>query len=102
MVTVKWTDQAIQDIDNISEFIAKDSEKYAQIQAKRFFETATILTSHPKLGKPVPEIGEETVRQLLLGNYRIIYRIISPSLIHILTIHHSRRLLANNPQFKSE
>jgi toxin ParE1/3/4 len=99
MVTIKWTDQATQDIDNISAFIAKDSEKYAKIQALRFFEAVDILTKQPKFVQIVQEVGDPTIRQLIQGNYRIIYKIIDQELIHILTVHHSRRLLLNNPAF---
>ncbi len=44
MVKVKWTYQAIEDIEGIAEFIAKDSEKYAAIQVQRFFDKASILS----------------------------------------------------------
>jgi toxin ParE1/3/4 len=37
MVEVKWTEQALADIQSIAEFIAKDSENYASIQVSRFF-----------------------------------------------------------------
>lgn len=102
MVTIKWTEQSIQDIENIASFIASDSERYAKIQTNRFFEIVSILVNHPKSGQIVPEVGDDNVRQLLQGNYRIIYKIINHNLIHILTIHHSRRLLSNNPLFQNE
>ena len=95
MVEVTWTEQSLLDIDNIAEFIAKDSHKYAQIQ--RFFKQVEILESHPKAGRVVPELGVDKIRELIQGNYRIIYEIISESRISILTVHHSRRLLSNNP-----
>jgi len=37
MVIVKWSDQSISDIQNIAEFISKDSPKYARIQVNTFF-----------------------------------------------------------------
>ena len=43
MVRVDWTDQALGDIENIAQFIEKDSPKYANIQVKRFFDKAEIL-----------------------------------------------------------
>ncbi len=100
MVEVKWTSQAIHDIDSISEYIARDSEHYAKIQAKRFFDAVHILEKQPKYGKVVPEKHDPTVRELLLGSYRIIYRIVSETKIDIITVHHSKRLLANNPAVK--
>jgi len=42
MVKLKWTDQAITDLDEIAEYIARDSVKYAKIQVKRI----DVLTVH--------------------------------------------------------
>jgi len=97
---IKWTALSLEDIENIAGFIAKDSEQYALIQTERFFERVRILESHPEFGKIVPEIGSPSVRQLIEGNYRIIYNIISSNRIDILTIHHRSRLLSNSPLFE--
>jgi len=102
MVEVNWTNQAIEDINNIAEFIAKDSAKYAQIQVKRFFDRAEVLTHQPKSGRIVPEISQTGIRELIQGNYRIIYRIVSSRRVDVLTVHHSRRLLRNNPGIKKK
>ena len=100
MVEIKWTLQSVDDIENIAEFISKDSERYAQIQVQRFFEAVEILETNPRIGRVVPEFNNEIIRELILGDYRIIYHIVSESLIDILTVHHSKRLLSNNPFFK--
>ncbi len=100
MVEIKWTLQSINDIENIAEFISKDSERYAQIQVQRFFEAVEILETNPIIGRVVPEFNNEIIRELILGNYRIIYHIVSKTLIDILTVHHSKRLLSNNPFLK--
>ena len=100
MVEIRWTEQALEDINNIAEFIAKDSVKYAKIQVSRFFDGAEILKSQPQIGRIVPEIGDDKIRELIIGNFRMIYRIVSSHLVIILTVHHSRRLLINNPVFK--
>jgi toxin ParE1/3/4 len=55
MAEVRWTKQAIQDIDKIAEFIAKDSDHYAKIQVQRFFTAVKVLEKQPKSGKIVPE-----------------------------------------------
>ena len=100
MVRVNWTDQALDDIENIAQFIAKDSLKYANIQVQRFFDKAEILTTHPHAGRIVPEINQNFLRELIQGNYRIIYSIVTDSQIDIITVHHSRRLLSNNPSLE--
>lgn len=91
MVEVRWTLQAIEDINSIAEYIAKDSLRYAKIQTERFFDTTEILLTKPSVGRIVPEIKKANIRELILGNYRIIYKIISTKRIDILTIHHSAR-----------
>ena len=100
MVEINWTDQALKDIDNIAEFISKDSLKYAKIQVNLFFDRVEVLYAQPGLGRIVPEIQKKKIRELIVGNYRIVYRIVSSKKIDILTIHHSRRLLTNNPTIK--
>ncbi|MFD2601124.1 type II toxin-antitoxin system RelE/ParE family toxin [Flavobacterium suzhouense] len=100
MAEVRWTDQALYDIENIAEFIAKDSETYAKIQVERFFEETEILESFPLSGRIVPELKDKTIREIIFGNYRIIYRIFSKEYVDILTIHHSSRLIKNNRLFK--
>lgn len=92
MVEVNWTPQALQDIDNISNYIARDSVKYAKIQAKRFFEFVEILETFPKTGRLVPEMNSPLIRELILGNYRIVYKIINSKSIDILAVHHSARV----------
>lgn len=93
MVEINWTQQSIDDIENVAQFIAKDSHRFAQIQTERFFEYTVILEKHPRAGKMVPEINKSNIRELILGNYRIVYKIISSKKIDILSIHHSAMLL---------
>lgn len=102
MVKVNWTKQSINDIDHIAEFISKDSVKYAAIQTLRFFETVKILEHQPEIGRIVPEFNHPNIRELIEGNYRIIYRIKNLNSIDILTIHHSKRLILNNPKFRKK
>ncbi len=100
MAVVRWTDQAIDDIENIAEYISKDSLTFARIQTERFFERVKILESQPMTGRIVPEIKDSSTRELVMGNYRIIYHMDSNDIVTILTVHHSQRLLTNNPVFE--
>ena len=100
MAKVRWTDQAIDDIENIAEYISKDSLTFAGIQTERFFERAKILESQPLTGRVVPELNDPSTRELVMSNYRIIYHMDSNDIITILTVHHSQRLLTNNPAFE--
>ena len=51
MAEINWTLQAIEVINNIAEFIAKDSVKYAELQVELFFERVKILKTFPNAGK---------------------------------------------------
>jgi toxin ParE1/3/4 len=93
MVEVIWTIQSIEDIENIADYIAKDSEKYAQVQVRDFFEAARALEEFPKAGRIVPELNDKSIRELIAGFYRIIYRILTKEKIEVLTVYHSYRLL---------
>lgn len=92
MVKVTWINQALDDLDSICLFIARDSLQYAKLFANRAFEATDHLELFPKSGRVVPEINRNDIREIILGNYRIIYRII-PEEVEILTIHHGARPL---------
>ncbi|MEI8047688.1 MAG: type II toxin-antitoxin system RelE/ParE family toxin [Bacteroidota bacterium] len=77
MARLNWTEQSIDDLLNIAEFISKDSVKYAVIQIRRIRERARILKTQPFLGRIVPEMNNDSTRELILGNYQIIYKFIS-------------------------
>jgi addiction module RelE/StbE family toxin len=93
MVKITWTEQSLNDVENIAQFIAMDSEKFAKIQVSRFFNSSLILETFPFSGRIVPELNRTDIRELIQGNYRIIYKIVSDNQIDILTVHHSRRQL---------
>ena len=100
MVEVNWTSQSIEDINNIAEFISRDPLKYAEVQVEQFFEYAAMLELNPQIGRVVPEVGNKAIREMIIGNYRLIYKIIERNRIDILTVHHSSRLLKNSNIFK--
>ena len=95
MAEVIWSDSAIQDLNDIGEYISKDSEKYAEITVSQLFSSTDILEDHPKAGKVVPEFEIDAIRELIRGNYRIVYQLIETQEIQILGVHHSARLLGN-------
>jgi len=78
---------------HIAEFISNDSIYYAQKQINKFYESVEVLYEHPKIGRSVPEYHSDDLRQILVGRYRVIYKIINETRIDIITIHHSARIL---------
>ena len=97
MVSVRWTDNAVENLVDIGDYIGKDSIKYAKIVVKNLFISTNVLKRHPRIGRMVPEINNPSIRELIRGNYRIVYRLIDERHIDIITVHHSAGLLDNNP-----
>lgn len=93
MVEVKWTDFAIENLNDIGDYIEKDSFQYAEIVVNYLFDSVDILEQNPLSGRLVPEFGDNSIRELIRGSYRIVYRLLNDNRIDILTVHHSARLL---------
>jgi len=74
-ITVKWSPEAIDDLENIAEFIARDSRFYAGTVVKKIIKTTRNLKEFPLVGRIVPEIDKHNIRELFVYNYRIVYKI---------------------------
>jgi toxin ParE1/3/4 len=61
---VKWSHQARADLRHVFEFIAHDSPRYASRVVQDITDKAETLNNLPRLGRIVPEIGDETVREI--------------------------------------
>ncbi|MFC1805806.1 type II toxin-antitoxin system RelE/ParE family toxin [Planctomycetota bacterium] len=92
MAEVRWTSQAADDLVAITDFIAQDSPHYASLFAMDVLAAVETLQAFPSSGRAVPEAKNPSLREILLGNYRIVYRV-ARDLVEILTIHHGARLL---------
>jgi toxin ParE1/3/4 len=72
---VVWTQNALGDLHAIKDFISRDSARYAHLQVERIRSAASHLSRFPNIGRVVPEFPDQAWREILTGNYRLIYRI---------------------------
>lgn len=93
MVKIVWTKASIIDLKEIFEYIAEDSVHYADLTVNKIYQGAQIVAVNPYSGRIVPIFNEPLIRELVNGNYRIIYRIKSNVQVDILRVYHSARLL---------
>ncbi|MBC7872786.1 MAG: type II toxin-antitoxin system RelE/ParE family toxin [Ferruginibacter sp.] len=100
MAEIIWSARSLRDIDEIANYISKDSLQYAKEQVRQFLSKVKILEKHPLTGRMVPEVKIFAIRQILCGHYRIIYEILNHQQIGVITVHHQSRLLKNNPAMK--
>lgn len=92
MTAIRWTPQAADDLQAIHDFIARDSERYAQAEAQRIVVAVDQLIDFPDSGRIVPERPEDNLRELVLPPYRIVYRHRDAAVL-VLTIFRADRLL---------
>lgn len=92
MTVVRWTDQAADDLRAIRQFIERDSPRYGRLVAERLFDATQRLEDFPQSGRVVPELRRDDVREIILGEYRIVYRH-TGEMVVILTVFRSSRLL---------
>jgi toxin ParE1/3/4 len=89
---IVWSPLAIDRASEIAEYIAQDKPSAAEKWINTIFSKVEQLKSSPKIGRVVPEIRNDQFRELIYGNYRIVYRI-EKTQISILTIRHGKQIL---------
>jgi len=89
---IEWTQPALLDLESIRDYIRRDSEYYAARFTEKIIEAVEGLENFPEMGRSVPEADDENIRELLLYNYRIIYRFETDSILVLSIIHGARDL----------
>ena len=90
---VLWMPSALDDLESIKEYIARDSIVYADKFADEALRATERLGVFPESGRKVPEVDDPSLREIVYGSYRIIYEIADS--IHIVAMIHGRRLLTD-------
>jgi len=91
-VEIVWTNQALIKLNKFIDYIARDDVATAEKWALKLIERIDQLLEQPESGRIVPEYNEPTLRELILGNYRVIYRIRNEeNTIYIQTVWHVRQ-----------
>lgn len=93
-----WSQEALDDIDSIAEYISRDSLYHAQQVVERIVNLGGSLPTQPRLGRVVPELNNTEVRERFVYSYRLIYEL-KDSAIHILAVIHGKRLLESIGRF---
>jgi toxin ParE1/3/4 len=86
-----WTETARQDLQAIRRYISADSPAAAKRWVSRLRERARKALHSPLAGRIVPEFFRDDIRELIEGNYRIVYQIFEDRLV-ILTIFEGHQL----------
>ncbi|MGE5111186.1 MAG: type II toxin-antitoxin system RelE/ParE family toxin [Acidobacteriaceae bacterium] len=92
---ILWSPQSLRDLSVIRAYIANDSEHYADVTVARIFASVERLLQFPQSGRMVPERGELEIREIIVGRFRIVYRL-RESLIEIATVFRASREFPEN------
>jgi len=91
MSKVLWMPSALNDLQHIQEFIARDSVYYANKFVDETFEATEQLELFSEMGRVVPEFEIPTIREIIHGAYRIIYELVDNK-VNIVAMVHVRRM----------
>jgi toxin ParE1/3/4 len=89
-VRIVWTHRAITHLREIADYILARNPSAAHRIHQRIRTATRRLVRHPRSGRMVPEIESERVRELIVGDYRIIYEV-TETQVEILAIVHGTR-----------
>ncbi len=89
---IVWSPLAVDRVFEIAEYIALDKPSAAADWVDTVFESVKRLNKFPRSGRVVPEIQLDEFREIILDNYRIIYRI-EEKQVSILTVRSGREIL---------
>ena len=92
VTVIRWSPRAASDLEDICEYIAQDSDYYARIFAQRVMKAVEAIPDFPRSGRMVPEYQKENIREKIIQNYRIVYRLHQDAVEIVAIVHSARQL----------
>lgn len=94
MAELIWSQRAISDVENIYDYISHDSPMYARLTTESIIGSVERLQQFPESGRSLPEFSQLPYKEVIIGNYRVIYKYDSETNeVKIVTVVHGSRLL---------
>ena len=92
MANVVWTPRAQADLEAIGAYHAQTAPGYAEALVRKLIYAAERSEAFPASGRIVPEIGDESMREVIHRNYRIVYfHLPDEDKVEVLTVFHASR-----------
>lgn len=92
MAEIIWTEPALNDLEEIAEYIALDKLTAAQLLVQKVFDRVDLLSQSPNSGRKVPELSRSKHREVIVGPCRIFYRFTNGA-IYVLHVMRAEREL---------
>lgn len=93
MAEIVWTEPALDDVEEIANYIALDKLSAAQRLVEKIFERVELLSQSPKSGRKVPELSRSKYKEVIVGPCRIFYRLNGDTLyvLHVMRAEREMR-----------
>ena len=93
MAEIVWTEPALDDLDEISEYIALDKLSAAENLVRQVFSRVDHLCESPNSGRKVPELSPSKYKEVIVGPCRIFYRVDGDSvyILHVMRVERDLR-----------
>jgi addiction module RelE/StbE family toxin len=92
-VRLRWTEGARADLLAIVAYIAEERPAAARKMAARITASIRAAAEHPFIGRAVPELGVDSIRERIVPPYRVVYQVRREDLIVLAVVHSSREAL---------
>ena len=91
--SIKWSPEALEDLEHHAGFIERDSPHYATAVVTKIVDSIEECGVHPEIGRKVPEINDPEFRERIVYRYRVIYRNTDKQILVVAIIHGSQDFL---------
>ena len=91
---VTWSPEALEDLESIAEYIERDSLFYAQSVVSKILGASRNIKEFPLIGRVVPELGDENIRERFIYSYRLVYQMRQQNIL-IVAVIHGKRMIKN-------
>ncbi|MBQ13339.1 MAG: type II toxin-antitoxin system RelE/ParE family toxin [Gammaproteobacteria bacterium] len=90
MAEIVWTEPALDDLEEIANYIALDKLSAAQRLVQKIFDRIDLLSESPNSGRRVPELSRSKYKEVIVGPCRIFYRF-SDDTVYVLHVMRAER-----------
>jgi len=95
---VEWSDFARDDLDDLVEYISRDSAFYARQFGEKVVLATRRLGDFPESGRRIPEADDDNLREIIVQGYRVMYRFEADIVLILAVMHGSRDVSNTNNQ----
>ena len=95
---ITWSPLAVEQVRDIAEYIAIDKPSVAVTWAEEIFDSVQRLSDFPESGRIVPELKRSEIREVVNGNYRVIYKVTKSKILVLIVKSYRQNLMLEDVQ----